>query len=416
MSRMRLWFVLLATVMLVGVMIESTPSPTAAQDNWFVYVFDSDTKTLVRVNSDGSEQSFVIGDLPADGYLSAYDIRISPDGRRAAYCVSTYNPETLFSTSTLYVRDIDAEANLFTYDIGGNIGCYVGDEGFNEDGSQVAVGVVYYYVGDPAAPSGQVPWELLVFDVASGQLVHQLDGSLSSIAANLEFTDTAIMPIVRYFRNGQVIFIEAPWGTGGMPVYNALWGNLGQDNFQPLPRWGETFLTSLSTGELVWSSFDPNLPFSDPGGPIPSNNVVMLADKSGEQRMIYARGDAIIGDVEFINNGQQLAISFYAPFNEANPNEATFTSQWYALDRNGVVREIATHTDLYMDIEPAPNGYITYSTFYSPDYTSADHAVTFIQGDQIFVLWEGSGQGWGLVWAPEVPFAGDLTPFPTFIP
>ena len=118
------------------------------------------------------------------------------------------------------------------------------------------------------------------------------------------------MPQVRYFANGQIVFAGVQWGTEGSPSNPAYLWQFGGDSLQPIDRWWRWGLDSLpATGELVWVELDQSLPAADPGGPMPQGNVVKLADKSGDERVIYTDSSWVIMAAQFIDNGRELAIS-----------------------------------------------------------------------------------------------------------
>ena len=257
--------------------------PAAAQPStWSVYLLENTSQNLVRVYGDGTQQAYDLG-LAADSFVGQNAIDFAPDGNRVGYCVSSNTANG--SQATLIVRDItNASTQSVNLDLGTAQGCWVK---FNADASQIAVGLVRYYAGDPSADASVPPWSLLVIDAATGSQLNEMNLSKGSAIFNVEQT---IMPEVRYFANNQIIFAGLPWGTEGTPSSPAYFWQLSDDSLQPIDRWWRSGLDSLaSTGELVWAELDPNRAAAVQGGPVPQANVVKLADKSGQERVIYSQ-------------------------------------------------------------------------------------------------------------------------------
>jgi hypothetical protein len=312
--------------------------------------------------------------------------------------------------ASLIVRDVISQAVLVNVDLGTTDGCWVT---YSEDNSQIAVGLVRYYAGDPNADTRFPSWQLLVFDATNGSQLHEMNPSKGSAVFDAART---VMPDVRYFANNQIVFAAIPWGTEGFPLSPAYFWQLSDDSLQPIDRWWRWGLDSLTqTGELVWIELDQSLPAAEPGGPMPQANAVKLADKSGQERTIYRNSDWIIMQTQFIDNGRQLAINELEGF-DPNRNPGGQSTRWLALDRGGTVSELATIAG-YSDLAAAPDGYVL---LWASD-PSATPVLTleYRSGRETTTLWrtqETGGITWSLLWAAPTPTADGLQAFPAVNP
>jgi hypothetical protein len=185
-------------------------APAFAQDtNWFAWLYNGGTREMVRVNPDGSQAAYSLG-LDSNTYIGSYDMAFTNDGSRVAFCTVTYSENTPQGTTTLYLRDIVGQTNQLQIDLGPSIGCRTGRNAFNPEGTQLAVGMIRYFPMDetiPDAPqmdtSGPA-WELRVYDVASGNLVQEINTTTPAASITGELSGGAYLPDVRYFANNQI--------------------------------------------------------------------------------------------------------------------------------------------------------------------------------------------------------------------
>lgn len=409
---------MLKRCMLLAVMLTSllAVNVSHAQENWFAYVYNSNFKELVRVNLDGTQTSYPLG-LAENAFVSSWNMAFTQDGSRVAYCLVDYSSGAGQNPTRLYVRDIVAQTNLLDLDLGTSMGCNVSQKSFSADGSQLAVSLVNYFPGDPQADTSEPSWQLLVLDAATGTVIQELNANSPIMLGTNILEGMAILPDVRYFANNQIIFAQLPYGTGGMPELAASMWNLTDGTIQNLPNWGLPGLDSLETGELIWLKQDLNLPAGEPAGPVGRFNVLMLADKSGEERIIYHSPDWILLDAVFINNGREIAILIIPPFDPNNPN-AVGSTKWIALDRTGATRDLDPEV-LFSQLAPAPEGHLYLDTVYRGDFnTDPLYSLTYYGPANFITLWEnapGDGQpNWEIAWTVPTPVAEGLTPFPTF--
>ena len=342
-------------------------------------------------------------------YLGADAIDFTADGDRAAYCVVVSQADGAYAT--LNVKDLTGASAPVSVDVGKTDGCWVS---FNADGTQVAVSVVRHYAGDPNADASIPAWELLVFDAATGQQLGEMNPTK---AAGVGFDATrTIMPQVRYFANGQIVYAGVQWGTEGSPSNPAYLWQLSSDSLQPIDRWWRSGLDSLSaTGELVWVELDQSLPAADPGGPMPQGNVVKLADKTGDERVIYTDSSWVIMATQFIDNGRELAISELQGVNSSSTmgNQPT---RWIALDRSGQTSELVSSVG-FSQLVAAPDGY---AYLWASD-NSAEALLTleYHSGGSSVSLWQQqmqNGMSWSILWSAPMPTAEGFTAFPSVSP
>lgn len=392
---------MMLAILVLGLLLAS---PAAAQQTgWSVYLFNNVSQQLLRISLDGAQQTYDLG-IPEGAYLGRSSIDFTSDGSRAAYCLVVNQADGAYAS--LIVRDFAGQAALVNVDLGKTDGCWVT---YSEDNSQIAVGLVRYYAGDPNADTRVPNWQLLVFDAGSGGQLHEMNPTKGGAAFDAART---VMPEVRYFANNQIVFAAIPWGTEGFPLSPAYFWQLSDDSLQSIDRWWRWGLDSLSaSGELAWVELDPSLAAAEPGGPLPRANVVKLADKSGQERAIYRNPDWIIMAARFIDNGRQLAINELEAF-DPNRNPGGQATRWMVLDRSGAVSELASVPG-YSDLSAAPDGYII--LWGSDNSASPVLTLEYRSGREATPLWqmqETGGITWSLLWTAPTPTADGLQPFP----
>jgi hypothetical protein len=410
-------------LMILGLLILASMSltPAMAQDSWGVYLFNGNSGELVRVNGDGTQAVSGLG-LEQGAYVSSSDMAFTRDGSRLAFCATTY-PQAADANSTaqptakFYLRDIAAQNYILNLDLGNAIGCRTGQAAFNTDETQVAVSRINYYPGDPAADVSKPVWQILVLDIAGGMTVKELNASSPAVATYEGLTKGGILPYVAYFAGNQLIFSEVPYGIGGGAEWNAYVWDLNADTVEMIPRWGNFGLDTLpETGEIVWTAKDENLPAGIPGGPVPANNIVKIADKIGAERTIFTSPDWVVLGAKFINGGQQVAIQLLSSFDQNNPDQMQ-TIKWVALDRAGNVTDLLSSIGGSPVVAAAPDGYVALDqqqTFDANGTGQSQFKLTYNAAGQSQELW-ASSQGfdyWELAWSPPLVASGDLGPFP----
>jgi hypothetical protein len=392
--------------------------PAMAQDDWSVYLFNGNTGELIQVKADGTQSVSALG-LEAGTYIGSSDMSFTKDGSRLAFCALTSptvtDPNsTAQPTAKFYLRDLAAQNYLLTLDMGNAIGCRTGEDAFNADATQVAVSKINYYPGDPAADTSKPAWEILILDIAGGMTVKELNVNSPSVAAFESLVKGSILPYVQYFANNQVIFAEVPYGIGGGAEWNAYLWDLTTDTVEPIERWGNLGLDTLDTsGEVIWTAKDESRAAAQPGGPVPDHNVVKLADKSGEERIIYYSPDWVVLNAKFINNGQQIAIQLLSAFDENNP-DIIQSIKWVALDRAGNTVDLLSSSG-NLQLEAAPNGYIVLDQQLSDaNNGESQFHLSYVSNGQSNELWASQTgfEYWELPWVTPMVAASDLQPFP----
>jgi hypothetical protein len=401
--------VALAVMLTMGVM----QSAAQSDSEWFAYLLNGATQELVRVNANGESASISLGISPNEFIGGGRDIAFSDDGSRVAFAQTDSSPDR---STTLVVRDIAAQTNTLEIDLGGTFGAQV--RAFNAEQTQVAVGAVNYYEGDPNADTSRPVWQLRVVDVASGEVVYELNAN-DPLADDIELVASGtIMPEVRYFANDQIVFAAVPWGIGGAPELPAYVWQLNDDTLSPIEGYGLPGVDTLDTGELIYLDVDESLPTQEPGGPVGAFNVVMLADKTGQARTVYHNPDWVLLDSTFVNNGRQIAVQMLQPFDENHP--APQVTQWILLDRNGEVSGDGVYPS-FSQVLPAPDGYaILWAEFADnmgtpPRTTRLDYVANGATTNLWTEVTDQAGTSWELVWSSPVSLADNLQSFPDFM-
>jgi hypothetical protein len=164
---------------------------------------------------------------------------------------------------------------------------------------------------------------------------------------------------------------------------------------------------------VIWTAKDESRAAAQPGGPVPDHNVVKLADKTGEERIIYYSPDWVVLNARFINNGQQIAIQLLSSF-VGEGVEYVQTIKWVALDRSGNTVDLVSSIG-NVQLEAAPNGYLTLDQRVADP--SNGHTQFYLtqningQSNELWVSQTGL-EYWELPWVTPMVASGDLQPFP----
>jgi hypothetical protein len=347
---------MLRRICLLCLLVVLVVIPATAQSDWFVMLFNSMTREFVRVNADGTQETYSV-DLPENQYVGARDIAFSPDGSRVAFCVVEYR-ENNQNITTLHVRELTSGTSLVAQDLGSSIACRVTG---NDDFSQLAVALVRYFSGDPQADTSLPGWELLVVDPNTGETQYTLNRD-SPLAESVTYTyGETFLPYVLRFNDNEVIFGEVPYGTEFPPDFPVYTWRLDADTLEPIEGWGYPFPMFLeSTGEFAALEQDQTLPAGEPMGPVPRSNIVTVTDASGASQVVYHSPDRVLVGVQFIEGGERLMLQLTESFDPNNPNAVPAT-HWIALDRQGNVEDLLS-TDGFATLNAAPEGYLVFST------------------------------------------------------
>jgi hypothetical protein len=401
MSLMLLLLSLLAAVVL----------PALAQDDWHVLLFDSSSKSFLRVNADGTQETYTL-DLPQEVFVGAREMAFSPDGSQVAFCTIEYG-ENGNSTTTLHVRNLETGGEIASVDLGSSIGCRtVG----NEDSSLLAVALIRYYSADPQADTSQSAWEVLVIDSATGETLHTLNAD-SPASSALEYRyGESFLPYVFRVSDEEVVFGEVPYGTEFPPDFPTYTWNFGTDTIEPTSISGLVYSDYMpSTGELAWLEADESLPSGDPIGPMSRNNVVNVTDSSGETIMVYHSPDWLLSSVQFFEGGERLMLQLFEPFDADAPDQV-FETRWLALDRQGNTTDLFS-SESFASLTPAPGGFLA---FYTTSQTlPATYQLEYHGegGVETLLTFESDVYGgWEIAYVTPSTPATDLPPFTAVSP
>ena len=373
--------------------------PIAAQGGgWSAYLYNVNSGELVRIASDGSQQTIDLG-LGGDVYVDPQSIAFSADGTRAAYCAFVFQEDNVINMR-LVVRDVLAGENLFARDLPNVVDCRVSPKGFSAAGNQIVVGVVNYL--SPGSDATDRPiWELLIIDAATGNLEEALNANTPFLAELGRDQQAAYMPDVRLFDDQRVIFAQIPLtgSSGGVDAPAIEWGRATPSAID-VPQWGKFGLDVLEfTGEMVWIEHNADMAAGPQGNTVLPFNTLILAEPLQPARMIYHSPDRVILSAHFINGGSQIALQMA-------------DGVWLALDRAGNVSALPLGTGLYAEMVPTGTGYLHLNFDYeSPEALRPITQVSF--GSSL--AWESNSEFWSIVWAsPFPPGEGLQQSFPAY--
>jgi len=402
-------------VIMLAVLAFSAAVPAMAQvDPWFAYLYNQTTKELLRVYQDGTQQSFNLG-LDENTYVSGFDMGFTYTGSQVAFCTVQYPPDGSLGTATLVVRDIEAQTNLQTLDLGKAIGCRVGQQGYGGMmDSILSVSLVRYMPGDPNADTSQPAWQILLLEPYMGMTLFELNANSPEVAAAGITNPGPMLPYVQRIDASSVIFAAVPYGIGGGAEWPAYRWKINE-SVEAVQIWGNVSLDTLSlTDEKVWVSADPNQPAAQPFGPIPPYNIVKLADRNDEEQVIYYNGEWVVADAKFINNGRQVAVLLMSGADANDPNPPQI-NKWVAIDRNGNVTDLYGE-HFYAPLAAAPDGYVILDLT-EPAEGETIRTYTLVYGTDAgqTTLWsvqlEDFSRSWEIAWAAPTADDSSIQPF-----
>lgn len=411
---MRLVRFTLLSALLIGILALALPA--GAGGSWHFYAFNNTTKELVRVYGDGTSESFILP-LDLSIFVSGFGMAVSPVESKLAFCAGSPAADPNSPANyAVYLYDVGSPQITLTAPMGTPMACTAAR--FNELGDLLAISLVNYFPGDPiAAESGLPAWQLLLMEVATGQIVGEINAANPTWA---DYPDMAqfpsLLPMIPYFEGANVVLQAMPFGIGGaittVPAYT--W-DYTQNSVTPAPAWGNMFQASLGP-ELVYAVQDPNLPGMEQFDMTPPHNAVYSAEKDGSQRLLYTDSDEFILDIRYINDGQALALQLVPG---TPSSDGVFpSSRWIALDRTGAVTDLNVPSESgYPLLRNAPGGYLVFDIFSGADGSSS-YSASLITTAGATPLWNASSPTfeagyWELVWAVPAIYPDEATPFPS---
>lgn len=379
-------------------------SPAQMQEGeWSGYLFDSSEKSLQRVTVTGDTTDVTLA-IPEGAFVGGRDLSFSPDGTIVAFC-SVSGAETRSYTS-LTIQNLENGSVLLQKDVGDAFSCRAT---LGEGAEQVALMTLRN-----SQQPGELPdWTLQVLDAASGAVVAEL---LSSQLTDAQVWERSMaMPIVRDFTDDTVTFGVFPLGEGPGMVPAYAW-SIADGSVTPADEWGYLYYAWLpETGEMAYAQEDPALPMGNPGGPMPSSNVVRVQDSGGNVRTIYASGaDWVIGSLAFIDSGRALAIQLIQSVNFDQPEQRQAV-RWVALDRTGEVTDLPLMGD-FVDVRGATDGYAALLGRNMNGEGMPEMSLELTTPEGTVTVWSANmqfgGVTWELPWTTPMITAPNLAPFP----
>lgn len=382
-----------------------------------VYLASDREGTLLRVNNDGTSQTFSLG--LSENFLAVGSIAFSSDSRLAAFCpIERVNDEQ--TTRTLIVRDIEAGTNLLEIPYGSIPACNA--EAFSPDNSTIAVSIVFNSAVENYSGSrnDEPDWTLRLLDVNSGAVLREMSAD-SAFAPNFAAISNAwfdprlpAMNQVLYYGNEEILFVAYPFygGDGFLEVPGFRW-NFASSTVTEVPglgRFGADYLPA--TGELAYPMMDNNLPYAQPMGPAPTANTVQISDSSGT-RTIYRNTEWVILQARFINGGRQIAVVLLPAFDPDVENPGAQGNRIEIINRDGTVQ---TLNDEFIGMQLL-YGTGTGFTFQWTDFLNSPPTfyIEVYNGQSLQSIWSytpDAGNNWlNMVWAAPMPGISGLAPF-----
>ncbi|MEM9954954.1 MAG: hypothetical protein AAF846_25325 [Chloroflexota bacterium] len=315
--------------------------PTVAQntdtDDWTAYLFDTINRDLIRMQSDGSVDTFILDAPESDYFLSINELTISNDGETVAYCLKTNENDSIVP-HTLVIRDIASETTLQEIDLGRQHHCAA--TAFSQDDSLIAVSIVHY----PAfsdKPDDEAIWSLNAIDAETGETQLMLQSTDDKMPQSTQFEPALpLMMHVTYFDDETLRFDGIPFAPMGGPMFvpSFVW-DTSTDTVTELPLdYGRTNNDYwVETETLVYPAFDESLPAAITDGPMPQANIIQLQDGDNAPETIFATEDWVIMSTTFIDNGEQVGVLSMRNFDPNIDPALMFSLRVDLVGHNGTV-------------------------------------------------------------------------------
>ncbi|MEL6408384.1 MAG: hypothetical protein AAFR81_28720 [Chloroflexota bacterium] len=387
-----------------------------------VYIWDGRANTVVMLDLETGNRDVQALVSQSDSYI--IQPRISDDGTYAAFCQNIRSGDTI-SDIVFTVHNLRTNQMVFTESFGLIAGCEAG--AFNQDGTQVTVGVVHNnpimgVVNFPDMPD----WALCVYDVSTGNITQEFNADNPSAPdfATLDddyWFEPNISPMLRgvAFVDDTIYLTAHPFvGRDAAFRHPAYTWNVGTNEWtflEGLTHIGADLLAQ--TGEVVYPYLDENYDYATPPGPSPRANTVRV-DDNGTQRTIY-RNTEVIMRTQFINSGSHVLLTLVPNFDYENPDPDSAGATNYAiLDREGNITRLSNTTRWYQQSSATADGYISFY-FNQTEVTNSMYNLvhTRIEGDTISqtLLWTHAPDlnraSYSFLWSAPMPVRDNLAPF-----
>ncbi len=391
---------LLGLALLLGVM----PALAQSGDDWSAYVYSQAQQTLVRVMLDGTQTAYPL-DLGESVALQGRHMAFWPDGDRVAFCAVTYGETT---SATLTIRDLPGGEDLVSLPFESASDCRVTQAGLSDDQTRLAVALFNYFPADTEADTSQPPWQIVIVDTATGDILDTLDGGDPHVVEAGIAPERATIAEAFAFSSDVLTFYAIPYAVGSSSFYPTYRWDLSDDTLALADEQAEYSVSVLADAdERLYAAQDTSLPFGIPNGPVPPNNVVLASRGDETPYTIYYTPDWVVVDTDYIDNGQRVAVTLYPPADMPQMSAFLVSLRAVAVDREGGVEELVT-TDGTMQLAGAPGGYVALLGSIDP---TGDHRLMYASAGQMRPLWQASGESWELAWAAPTITPDTLPPF-----
>lgn len=378
----RLWVLIL-------IFVFSRMAHVNADEHWIITLFNEESQTLLQIDANGNQVFYPLRTSGAQRISS--DVAV--DGSLAAFC-AVMNSDDVPQTR-VYVLDFVA-GEVLLEDTLEDDECNIRPASLHD--GLLAVGRLSRDFQD---------WWLDVYDISTGGLAYTLD------ELTLQQNPFSLMPYPKYLDDTTLIFAMVNWGTEGQHHSPAFRWTMADGEISQEEIWGMRNLVYLpETGEFVWTALDPNLPAGSAGGPALTNNVVKYRNKAGEVLTIFHSVDFLPVDVQFIDDGQAVAIHLIEAFAGTDVSGIR-QSKWVRLGREGGLRDLTDLFSGFSQIVPAPDGYIYLEQSYSDeDGAGGQVRLKWITSERSATLFDANdGTLWRIVHYTPLSVTEGTAPF-----
>ncbi len=408
-----------STILTLLIIILFNPHSIHAQDEaWSAILGTNTDNEMIRIYLDGAIERFSLHD-GENMYVNPFDtkqVAINEDGTLIGTCSRIRpDPNSFYTEATFHVRNLHTNEERFSIDLGTVLECQVHEHNINEEEGLIAVSIARYRKGSDIPPElALLPaWEFALIDINTGEIRHKLTSETATLMNSDVNIEQAVIPWIRWFENGILIYSELTVGMGPEPSLPAfMWryeGNILEK--QDSSRWGSPYVDT--SYELIWWYDNPNLPAAITDGPFSQRigNTIMIADKTGAEWAVYQTTEQVAWNLLFVDGGKSIAVQLQTP----DPNDSSSEREWLIINRDGTQYSLGTFR-YESDIVNAPNGFLHVWTTLNPK--ASNGFMTYVDyhtnGKVSRIFSSDAERALQFIGSAPVPAQADLQPFSQF--
>lgn len=358
---------------------------------WWAWAYIVETDSLVLLNPSGDQAALFRPRLPNELPGATPKLAVSRDGR---YLIIAARLNSGVWGVGIYAVEIGEFVQVHQFSTNEDIYLGFGYDQSSITGSPYIVGPQSRLVAVGAANISTGTWRVVVFDLASGAALYQLDNSSPLMQAlGATFTNTGIVfPRVVYFTEDTVHIQLVRFGVGGTEE-NPAFAWHPNANFVETSPYSKANIDILPTdGQPIFSYVDSSEGFTT-DGPFAPLNAIGTGDITAPQR-VYLNSNFSHNSPRWATGGEQVLF---------RQEDASGNVSWSS---------VAVRTGTVSPLDPSiaavyglPDGFLA----------RTESGAVVLNGNVAAPLWQGPvGAEVALLWA--VPLGSTFVPTSVVIP